>query len=305
MQDPYFDSVVSLLNFSGMSGTTITDAIAARNWTAVGTAAVTGGELVIDGTQDCFVEMDYDLEFKRLFNGNYSQNWTIECKLRVGDVSGGNAYWGWRDTTDAKGLVLRQQSGNPTFFRFSGGDSTAGYDADIDSLGTISVNDVIEIAVTRDGDDYYLHRDGVYQGTVNWSGTPALGSTHGFLLGQLSHDQSSSGEIDMLRFRMTSGVSRYGTSNYNPLSGSDYPTEGPDGVTLQVQTADGWERVRDIEFGGAGASGIVPDPVTELNYFLRDDGTWAVAGGDQNLDGGRADSVYTAAQVIDGGDSLG
>jgi hypothetical protein len=35
--------------------------------------------------------------------------------------------------------------------------------------------------------------------------------------------------------------------------------------------------------------------------FIDHDGVWIDVGGDENIDGGRADSVYTAEQLVDGG----
>ena len=52
-------------------------------------------------------------------------------------------------------------------------------------------------------------------------------------------------------------------------------------------------------FTGAGSSGYVPDPVTETGKVLKDNGAWGLL--DTNPDGGFANSVYTAPQLIDGG----
>lgn len=42
-----------------------------------------------------------------------------------------------------------------------------------------------------------------------------------------------------------------------------------------------WKKLAfDTAFSGAGTSGLVPDPTAETGKFLKDDGTWAAAGGD-------------------------
>lgn len=55
-----------------------------------------------------------------------------------------------------------------------------------------------------------------------------------------------------------------------------------------------------IHFADADADG---------EQYARQDNAWTVVaatgGGDQNIDGGRADSIYTAPQVIDGGTASG
>ena len=88
------------------------------------------------------------------------------------------------------------------------------------------------------------------------------------------------------------------------------------------------------EFGGAGTTGYVPDPITEQGHVLSDSGEWVEqagggveqlvaganitlnppdglgvvtisstggSGGDYSIDGGFPDSIYTPPQSIDGG----
>ena len=68
-------------------------------------------------------------------------------------------------------------------------------------------------------------------------------------------------------------------------------------------------------FEGAGADGLVPDPVSEAGLFLRDDGTWVAGGGggaptgatyvtlttDEGLSAERTLAVGAALSLVDGG----
>ncbi len=66
------------------------------------------------------------------------------------------------------------------------------------------------------------------------------------------------------------------------------------GVTIEPTTTE-----VDV-FAGAGADGLVPDPGSETGLFLRDDGTWAAAGGGGGVPTSRL--ISTTAPLSGGGD---
>ena len=200
--------VLSLINLDEGYGNTVQDA-KFQTWTTVNDAHVRSfPEISFDGSSD-YLQNNHILDFANEFNGSSSSHWTIEFRYRVGSVAGEQYLIDWRPDGLGKGLVVTQPSASPTKIQLDIGDSTAGFEGTVTSFFEVSVGEEVEVAVTRDGDDYYLHVDGVYQGKATTAVTLDLG-TGGLRFGS---DRSSTagtsllGEI--LRARFTGDGSRY------------------------------------------------------------------------------------------------
>ena len=84
------------------------------------------------------------------------------------------------------------------------------------------------------------------------------------------------------------------------------PTEWSVKVLSEGGGAAGAGSFTPALFEGAGSTGYVPDPITENGLVLSDSGAWVSGGGgDRNVDGGRADSIYLPEQNLDGGTASG
>lgn len=102
-----------------------------------------------------------------------------------------------------------------------------------------------------------------------------------------------SGEGATYDITVSGGVITVATIN-NPGAGYEVGNDltfpslpgGGSGESINVDTINAPASYTiDTSFGvfaGPGADGLVPDPVTANNLFLRDDGTWAAAGADIN-----------------------
>jgi len=83
----------------------------------------------------------------------------------------------------------------------------------------------------------------------------------------------------------------------NAITDADlgYTGQLPDLLDNRLQFFDGI-------FAGAGFPGIVPDPITENGYFLRDDSTWvAIGGGGVPVFGGAGDDGLVPDPVAENG----
>ena len=220
--DPYMASVISLLNFAGMAdGTTFTDFIVgAPAFTAAGDAQVTSGELVLDGTGD-WIAGAHDATFRDAFSGVTGTAWTIEYKMQVGQVVAAAVHLDYRDAVDTVGMLVSQEAADENKITVRLGDATSGWEVTLQSTDTFAATDVIEVAITRSGNDYLLHLDGVYQDTAASAVTLDLGDL-GLRVGA-ARDGTLPATGDFRRMRFTSGVSRYAVStNYTPEAGDSY-----------------------------------------------------------------------------------
>jgi hypothetical protein len=98
-----------------------------------------------------------------------------------------------------------------------------------------------------------------------------------------SHENGGADEISV------AGLSGLLADSQNPTAhAASHQNGGADEIATAVPGANAIPKANaagDLDswitiFAGAGADGLVPDPVAATNNFLRDDGTWQVAGGD-------------------------
>jgi hypothetical protein len=245
MNDPHISNVVSLLNFSGMpDGNTITDFVTGTSWDVpVGSSVVSGGKLVLANNGDYIRQIDDETGLRDFFNGASSKKFTIEGKIVVKKVAQ-NPWFGWRAATNATGMVLQQSAADTDESRYTAGDASySGWEVDIESsaLG-IAVDDEIEYCVQRDEGAFYLHINGDLKAsdTGHESLILALGSG-GLRIGKLNAGNAVDAHIEVKRFRMTKDVARYGSANYTPVVGDDYPEDPGPLFPVQPDNVSVWE----------------------------------------------------------------
>lgn len=279
--DDYLGSVVSLLNFSGMpNGTTITDFVVDRVWTAINGATISSGVLLLDGTND-YIELTDELHIRDEFNGNLGNWWTIDYKIKIKDVASEQTHIDWRGAFDTRGLRLYQDAATPTKLTLSAGDSASGWEGSITSTDTFAANDIVEVAISRELDDYYLHLNGVYQGKFTTSVILNLGST-GMLFG-ISRDLASHGLFaELYRFRMTVSKNRFAeATDYTPRNDNFYADEVTPRLpvlALTNQIVNGDFETGNFTGWDATGGGVIVNAADAVRVF----GTYGMRGGTSN-----------------------
>ena len=214
-QDPYAASVVSLVNFDGNPSDPIVDEIAGNTWTLHGDADQDGASaLVVDGDGD-YVQHQDSQAFRDEFNGNASTKWTIELGVVLDQVLTDTQILDWRPDTGQKGLNLVQPASDPRKVKLEAGNSSpTAYEVEVESSENYIAGQIVEIAITRNGDDYLLHCRGIYAGKASTPLSLDLG-TGGLRLGEGRNPSLINGfDGKIVRFRATAGIARYQEKNY-------------------------------------------------------------------------------------------
>ncbi|RLA60167.1 MAG: hypothetical protein DRQ89_13185, partial [Epsilonproteobacteria bacterium] len=256
-------NTVSLLNFSDGYNKLPVDP-KGQEWVATNDAYLDWfSEAVFDGSGD-YLQQTEDADFTDEFDGTNSSNWTIELRYRVGSITAEQILLDWRPDNAAKGLVISQPSANKTNLQVDMGDSTASFEATALSIAEVAVGDEVDVAVTRDGDDYLLHVNGVYQAKGTTAVTLDLG-TGGVRLGSDRNATPGSSLLgEIIRVRFTKQVSRYAEDENYILDRDEYLTVEADSNFPSVQLLLSGGEVDGsttfVDAMGNAPSNIVGDP---------------------------------------------
>lgn len=215
-------NVVSQLDVGQMTpGNYTPDNIEGEDWTPFvdpGQQLVTDNLITFGGAGNYIRHTD-SVAFRNEFNGVSSTNWTIEMRIIPQNMAAASTVLDWRPVLDSKGLALiAADSGNPTKISLFLGDSTGGWDATLVSVDDLVDDTEYEIAITRNGNDYYMHLNGAYQAKATTSAALNLGSG-GLYVGAARGFPGADGDFALLRMRMTKDISRY-------VENVDYVPEG-------------------------------------------------------------------------------
>lgn len=229
-QDPFFNNVGLLLNFTGSNGsTTFTDSSPApKTATRIGNAQIStaqskygGSSLLLDGSGSYIRFPDNNAWY---FDGDF----TIEAWIRLNahpssyagdfgatilsqdDSSNGTNSYGWGlsiggSSSQSLGILLTSSSNTRT---------------SIVATANFALNEWYHVSAVRQGNTVYLYRDGVLLNSGGASYTAALrNSTTTLKVGALDFDETYkywfNGYIDDVR--ITNGIARYqGGNTFTP-----------------------------------------------------------------------------------------
>jgi hypothetical protein len=218
--DPYWASVVSLLHFDGTNGSTTFTDQTGKTWTAQNGAHIdtatplfgTAAGVFAGGGSNDHISTPDDASWE--FAGDY----TLEGAINTGTVSGnevilaktpgGGAFASW--------LIFRVGA-DLQFYSSSNGSSWDIVSAL--SIGTVTINTYHRWAVTRSGNNYYTHMDGVYANTATSSLTPINNNGAVRIASYDGISFAYAGFVD--EFRATAAA-RYTNANYT-LAAAAFP----------------------------------------------------------------------------------
>lgn len=207
--DPNFDSVSLLLHMDGSNGsTTFTDSSSsALAVTVNGNAQIStaqskfgGASALFDGASD-YLTLSSSTAF--LLG---TQDFTIECWVRLASTSGTQAIVTTADPTDAQGFYLGYDAGNYLFLA----GASASWSVNL-TLGAPTLNTWQHLCAVRSGNTFTTYRNGVQQATA--TSALSLTNTNNQIRvgGRANTSQWFNGYVDEVR--ITKGVARY-TANF-------------------------------------------------------------------------------------------
>ena len=214
--DPYFSSVKLLMGFPGAdASTTFTDeSSAAHAMTAVGNAQIDtaqskfGGSAYLgDGTGDCVTSPDHA-------DWTPAGDFTWELWVRFNSVAASQCLISqWSSSPAQRAYEFQWSNSNTLNFLFSTDGSAT---TTIAGSWTPSIDTWYFLSVSRVGNDWVTHVDGIVNQTLTNSGA-IFDSNQVVRIGAIftsSIIQSVNGWVDEVRF--TNGVGRYTNVNYTP-----------------------------------------------------------------------------------------
>lgn len=216
--DPYWTSVVSLLNFIGADGATSTVDNKGLSWTFNGnaqidTAASVNGvsSLLLDGTGDFIATPD-----TAALRTDISV-FTMEVWARVGSPKL-QTLLNKRAASSAQEFSLYANADNTvTFNAYAAGVSVL----TLTSSGTLSTSAFRHVEVGRNGTQWYLFVNGVLEASGTQSGAPTT-NAEPFRIGRDGFNTTRDFNGWIGGFRRTNGVIRH-TAGFTPPS-APFPT---------------------------------------------------------------------------------
>lgn len=218
--DPYWSSVVALLNMAGVSGSTVFyDDAAGVNWTNAGSSSVLvsnslGYNTALYTFGGCHLSRSYvptdfdwwtsDYTIEAWIHASTFGSWSYNVDGQdhpalIGnmDPNSGTNYWSFGPLND----------GRIRFYYYNG---SAIYS--VTSTSIVSTGALQHVAMSKDSSGCRLAINGAVEPPIAVSGTPRSSAGVNLVIGQ-SNSATISGHVRCLR--ITKGVARY-TSNFTP-----------------------------------------------------------------------------------------
>lgn len=205
--DPYFSNVVSLLHFDGTNGsTTFTDVIG-KTWSAVGSAQLSTATkkygtaaLNLSAASGDAISTPGHADFN-FGTGDFTiEGWFCPAATTRG-------YWYSCDDNVAA-LIVTPSSGDIEIY------GPGSYVINPFSTGAMTPGTFYFLSLSRQGNAWYFHRDGILQATQPSDSRSWGNSTGTVRIGRYSGGIPLGGYHDDIR--TTKGVGRYGSGNYTP-----------------------------------------------------------------------------------------
>jgi len=217
--DPHRASVVAHLHLNGSDGSTAMPDTTGRVWTASGNAQIddaqyvfNGSSLLLDGTGDFISTVD-DAAL-RVGGADH----TIEARIRLAAVGRLHTISNKRDGSGAEEHSLQVQTSNLLSYSIFNGTPVV----TLTSAGTLSVDTWYTISVSRIGNDWFMHINGVLADSETQAGSAST-NTAPLYVGRDGFNSARDLQGHIQEYRFTNGVGRYNASTYTPAI-APFPT---------------------------------------------------------------------------------
>ena len=214
-----YDSNTKMLGlFNGTNGSQSISFATGQTPTVYGSTQIStanspqgGGSLLFNGSGDYMTLPDDDT----LYNRGTSP-WTLEGRLKFNSVSGNRHIVNLAGPGEVYAIGIVVNNGN--LFAFVGSNTTRDIANDV-SFGTVGTTNYHHFALTRSGNTFLWHLDGVYVTSVS-SSAPLMNVGGGWTFARPNSVgvEFGSYQLDWIRF---SHNARYSASNFTPPTESD------------------------------------------------------------------------------------
>lgn len=259
--DPYWENVQTLAVFTGNNGDTeYRDLRDSYPWIIAGNTSILAGASVMNngfGNQGGFLWTDGsgDLASRWLSERLGDADFTIEALVAPSNGGAGAAYGRLAQIgpNSTNGGLWWIRSNNPNPLQLFAQLYASGYTNCINTpADTIANDQFVAVALTRQGNTYFMFYDGVLVGTLDNTNATAhnIVQTDLHIGGNSSNAENFRGRYNNLR--ITKGVARY-TASYTPQYKA-FPARGPATVD-----PDWWNVVSLLPLSGVAGATSFPD----------------------------------------------